>query len=105
MEEIRAFVGHSFTAADKDVVREFLEYFQTLTNGYPFTWDHAEQAEPETLAKKVLAKIRDKNVFIGICTRKERAIEPGSLWLISWLKKAAGNEADFEWKTSDWIIQ
>ncbi|HKM88410.1 MAG TPA: hypothetical protein VJX48_07380 [Xanthobacteraceae bacterium] len=80
MQGIKAFVGHSFTAADKQVVDAFLEYFRTLSKAYPgFTWDHAEEAEPKTLSERVLAKIQDKNVFIGICTRRELAVDDGNL--------------------------
>ena len=47
-----------------------------------------------------------RNVFIGICTRKERVIEPG---LLSATKLPTGylkgKQEDFLWKTSDWIIQ
>jgi len=77
MHGIKAFVGHSFTSADKQVVDTFLEHFRTLAKAYPdFTWDHAEEAESKTLSEKILSKIRDKNVFIGICTRRELAVWP-----------------------------
>src|ERR1700674_1513761 len=107
MDQIRAFVGHSFFKEDADVVRKFLDYFAGLSRLHPtFSWEHAEAAEPKLLTEKVMSIIADKNVFIGICTRRERVITPEMLstsWLQSGYLKAP--EAGFAWKTSDWIIQ
>jgi len=70
MEDLRAFVGHSFSDHDKALGASFLAYFGSLSKLYPtFSWDHAEEAEPLPLSTKVLNKITDKNVFIGICTK------------------------------------
>jgi len=80
MQNIKAFVGHSFSTTDKEVVGKFLEHFRTLERAYPgFKWDHAEEADLKTLSEKVVAKIQDKNVFIGICTARERAVEQATL--------------------------
>ena len=107
MNEIRAFIGHSFASDDAAVVDIFLRYFSQVQNLLPtFTWTSARAAEPKELAAKVLSLIEDRNVFIGICTKKERAIADGklepALFSQSTLKAQVG---DFEWKTSDWIIQ
>ena len=106
MQHIKAFVGHSFSEADKEVVRVFIDHFNNLAKAHigGFTWDHAEDAEALPLSNKVLSKIQDKNVFIGICTRKERAVDPAKLkrtLLNDWKTK----DPDLQWKTSDWIIQ
>ena len=107
MTEIRAFVGHSFTDDDGDVVRKFLKYFDQLSeSALNFSWQHAEAAEPKVLAQKVMALLSDMTVFIGICTKKERVISPASLsnaFFGRGVLKAQENE--FSWKTSDWIIQ
>jgi tetratricopeptide (TPR) repeat protein len=107
MNPIRAFVGHSFSSADQGVNAAFLKYLtdvaETLSN---FSWEHAEGAEPKDVREKVLARLEDKNLFIGICTRKERAIADAHLkkpWYSDRLRIAA--DVEFEWKTSDWIIQ
>lgn len=105
--KISAFVGHSFTKEDAPVVSEILRALnaikKTLTD---FDWEHAEDPEPKDLRDKVLAKIEGKNLFIGICTVKEKVTNPINLkprffdrdsW---WGKREA-----FEAKTSDWIIQ
>src|SRR6476620_4653398 len=107
MQGIRDFIGHSFREADKDIVRIFLGQFDNLkkAHGSGFTWDHAEEAEALPLSEKVLAKIKDKNVFIGICTRKERAVEDNKLKKVWWSDELKVAEADLLWKTSDWIIQ
>ena len=71
-----------------------------------FTWDHAEAAEPKLLAEKVLSLINDKNLFIGICTRKKLVINPPDI-RHSVLRKdfATALKSAFYPKTSDWIIQ
>jgi hypothetical protein len=104
---IRAFVGHSFAAEDRDLVRTFLDHFKTLAKAYAgFTWDHAEEAEPKPLSEKVLMKIQDKNVFIGICTRGEYAIGRNNLTRARLNRSTMKtSEQQVQWKTSDWIIQ
>lgn len=107
MSQLKAFVGHSFTKEDEGVVRTFLEFFdQVKEMGIGFSWEHAKKAEPKVLAEKVVRLIQDKNLFIGICTKKERAIDPGNLKL-GLFRRSMFNakEEDFDWKTSDWIIQ
>lgn len=107
MSEIRAFVGHSFTEDDKAVVASFLKYFDQVSNILPsFSWQNAETAEPKDLADKVLSLIADKNVFIGICTKKERVLRQRQLKK-AWFRDRSFvvEEKSFEWKTSDWIIQ
>jgi tetratricopeptide (TPR) repeat protein len=106
MSIIRAFVGHSFTDDDKNLVNTFLEYFDQIQSmDIGFTWDHAKLAKPIELAEKVKSIIQDKNLFIGICTKKELVIGPTDLET-SWLKrKLSGRKDKFLWKTSDWIIQ
>jgi tetratricopeptide (TPR) repeat protein len=104
MAELRAFVGHSFSKTDEAVIRTFLDHFNTLEKAdIGFTWDHAEEAQALPLSKKVLEKIEGKAVFIGICTRKEYAIDSSKLRRI-WQNLFA-RHSDYQWKTSDWIIQ
>jgi hypothetical protein len=80
MSAIKAFVGHSFNDDDKSLVGKFVENFDTLVNALPgFSWDRALEAEPSSVSQKVLEKIRDKNVFIGICTKAERVAQPKAL--------------------------
>ena len=107
MTYIRAFVGHSFTEDDDPVVRTYLDYFTELQKVVPgFTWDHAKAAEAKDLSEKVLLKIQDKNLFIAICTQKERVIAANGLKPSVWpWKHLAAAENSFEWKTSDWITQ
>ena len=108
MEEIRAFVGHSFAQEDGEVVACFLEYFTRLSKLHPtFSWDHAEDAEPKGIAEKVMSLIENKNVFIGICTKKEYVIQPTSLTRprVFNRRQLLIQKDQFYWKTSDWIIQ
>ncbi|HEV7929275.1 MAG TPA: hypothetical protein VGP12_03995, partial [Nitrosospira sp.] len=106
MNSVKAFVGHSFTAADADVVDKFLKFFARLEKmNAGFSWVHAEAAEPKQLSDKVMTLIRDRNLFIGICTRKEMVVDSHRLARLPILNKRYANDDDFEWKTSDWIIQ
>lgn len=107
MQAVKAFVGHSFSKEDKDVVHIFLEHFRNLANAYPsFSWDHAEEAEPLPLSDKILAKVEGKNVFIGICTRNELVGREAS-FIKSFFRNdlLKAKTKDLQWKASDWIIQ
>ncbi len=75
MNEIRAFIGHSFDSTDEQLVQTFLSYFDSvkLLLGN-FSWVNARRAEPTDVAQKVLSLIQDKNTFIGICTKRERIL-------------------------------
>jgi tetratricopeptide (TPR) repeat protein len=105
--QLKAFVGHSFTDNDSAVVDKFLKFFTTITKmNIGFSWDHAEEAEAKELAEKVKVLIEDKNLFIGICTIKEAVIDPTKLTKAIFDKKMIKTEkAAFFSKTSDWIIQ
>ncbi len=107
MEPINAFVGHSFADEDADVVGTILKYLSSITEVHPnFRWEHAESPEPKVVDAKVLARFADKNLFIGICTQRERVVQDNEL-TPPWYPRdsLAGKAAAFEWKTSDWIIQ
>lgn len=104
MKEIRAFVGHSFSREDAYVVRQFLDHFDHIAQLHPtFSWTHAEAATPQELAAKVLAQVEGKNVFIGICTRKERVQSTPNDSLLG--RIGITRTSGMTWKTSDWIIQ
>ena len=106
MSLIKAFVGHSFTEEDAEVADKFLKFFARLEKmNTGFSWVHAEAAEPKQLADKVLSLIEDRNLFIGICTRKELAVRHEKLSNVPFLKMQLVSTEDFEWKTSDWIVQ
>lgn len=106
MNLIKAFVGHSFTDEDSEVVEKFLKFFSRLEKmNDGFSWVHAEAAEPRQLADKVMTLMHDRNLFIGICTRKELTVAPVRLSAIPLLNLQIANSADLQWKTSDWIIQ
>jgi tetratricopeptide (TPR) repeat protein len=82
---------------------KFFTRLEKMTDG--FSWVHAEAAEPRQLADKVMTLMQDRNLFIGICTRKELAIAPIHLSAIPLFSRQIANNADLQWKTSDWIIQ
>ncbi|CAN3991136.1 tetratricopeptide repeat protein [Methylocystis bryophila] len=104
MNEIKAFVGHSFTADDKDVVDRFTAIFNEIEKLHPsFSWVHAESAESSGIDEKVLALFSEKNVFIGICTKRE-CVVPIDFSLKDHILSRLTNNTP-TWKTSDWIIQ
>lgn len=109
MESIKAFVAHSFTEEDADAVALILKFLDRVVELHPrFSWAHAEHPEPSLVDAKVLSLISDKNLFIGICTRKERVVSPSALsptWFGFLSSSLKAKESDFQWKTSDWIIQ
>ena len=105
MTPIEVFVGHSFDDDDEIVVGKFLKYLDQLSKLQPnFTWVHAKPAEPRVIDAKVLSLFKGKNLFIAICTKKERVIEPRALKNSLFNRLSAKGE-DFGWQTSDWIIQ
>ena len=107
MSELRAFVGHSFSDNDKEIVRPILDYLDQIKEmGIGFSWKHAKQAEPKVLAEKVLALIENMNLFIGICTKKERVVDQGNLnRRLLCPGVLCAKDGNFSWKTSDWVIQ
>lgn len=107
MNKLRAFIGHSFADADSELVEKFLKQFKQISDFHTaFSWEHAQAAEPRILSEKVLSLIEDKNLFIGICTKKEMVINPTAtspLLLRPSYSKIENTQ--IRWKTSDWIIQ
>jgi tetratricopeptide (TPR) repeat protein len=106
MSKVKAFVGHSFDENDEQIVRKFLDYFDTLSE-MGFEWDSAEEAEPKTLSEKVKKKMDGKNLFIGIFTAKTMQVCPSKLKENTFFKKDcySVSKADFKRCTSEWIIQ
>ena len=86
--------------------RKFVYKGHYLKSAPGFSWENAKPAEPKELSKKVMALIEDKNLFIGICTKKERVIDDEKLKSKLLCRgEQCGKNDDFSWKTSDWIIQ
>ena len=107
MSELKAFVGHSFAVDDEDTIRPILEYLNQIQEmNLGFSWENAKPAEPRELAEKVLSLIEDKNLFIGICTKKEIVTDYGNLEKKLFSRGyVCAREENISWKTSDWIIQ
>jgi len=107
MTKLAAFVGHSFSLTDEGVVTAFLSFLTTVSGVVPgFTWDHAEEAAPKELSEKVRGKMEGKNLFIAICTARERVIQVEKLSVMPLFKsRSCGNAIDFQSKTSDWVTQ
>lgn len=104
MAQIRAFVGHSFDDRDKDVVNAFTDYFDSLKIGMPFDWDHAKRVEAKAISDKVKEKMENKDLFIGIFTKKDYRISGDKI------KEEDGgkvyiSKGDLICGISDWIVQ
>ena len=106
MTSVRAFVGHSFSQEDENVVRRITDYLSTLKDSLPdFDWVHATEPRADGVQDKVLELMEDKNLFIGICTKNERVSKAKNFTSTILSKALKIEEHDLEWKTSDWIIQ
>ena len=106
MAVLKAFIGHSFANNDKVVVQDFLDLFDKIKEmNIGFSWEHAQAAEAKELADKVLRLMKDKNLFVGICTKCEATILPEKLQPTKFGKFFKAREDCFISKTSDWIIQ
>ncbi|KKC33258.1 tetratricopeptide repeat protein [Devosia psychrophila] len=105
--DVKAFVGHSFTPDDADLIRQFTDYFTQVANmGDGFSWHHAEPAEPAELKQKVIRIFDQCNTFIGICSQKEYAFSPSKRAKAPFQpSKSFVKNDDLSWKTSDWVIQ
>jgi Flp pilus assembly protein TadD len=107
MHAIKAFVGHSFAEEDAGVVTAILNILGRIAELHPsFTWEDAAHPEPKGVDAKVLQRFEGKNLFIAICTKRERIVANAALRAPRFQEnKLIGNASDFGWKTSDWIIQ
>jgi tetratricopeptide (TPR) repeat protein len=104
MEQLKAFVGHSFNKDDEKINRTFFDFFDSLKDSANLEWDHAEDAQAIGLSEKVKNKMEGKDLFIGIFTRKDKKIEEKKLRNRLRGKKC-GSANDFTWATSEWTIQ
>src|ERR1035437_4030173 len=106
MSAIEAFVGHSFNKEDKDLVNNFLEWFNHLTTILSFRWEHAAEAKAKDVSDKVFGLMDGKNTFICICTKKEQILKNINYKKCFWFKNLINEkESEIIWKTSDWLIQ
>lgn len=69
MPKVSAFIGRSFHKEDEALVSVFLKYFDQYKK-LGFHWEDAEEAESRSVAEKVKAKLANKQVFVGIFTRR-----------------------------------
>lgn len=102
MDKLKAFIGHSFDDDDEQIVRKFLDYFDSLKD-MGFAWDHVKKAKAKKLSEQVNEKMEGKDLFIGIFTLKNKIIHPSKLTKND--STLTAQEGDFSWSTSDWVIQ
>ena len=106
MKSISAFVGHSFSEEDKPVTGDILDVLNTIKETIEgFEWVNARSAEPGLVSKKVVGKIKEADIFIGICTRQKITISLDKAKKVFWTDKLIVNEKDLEHKVSDWLLQ
>ena len=108
MENLTAFVGHSFSEADESIVASIIKMLNETKqnlNG-KFDFETARNAEAKGIAEKVFEKMEDKDLFIGVCTSRERVID-----LSAWTRSISSfgfrfiSSKQSEMKASDWVIQ
>ena len=104
---IRAFVGHSFEPEDELVVMAFTKIFNSLKKSFDFDWEDADDTQIKPLSKKVPQKMVDKNLFIGIFTKKHIELEEKRLLKTRpWNRdKYISRKTDCVYGTSYWITQ
>lgn len=104
---IKAFVGHSFDPEDESVITAFKKMFDSLKKSIAFEWEDAEATQVKPLSEKVPQKMTDKNLFIGIFTRKHIEIEPKKLVTSKIFNKDKylARRSDCAFGTSYWITQ
>ncbi len=106
MAALSAFVGHSFDEEDHPVNTTFLQFFDSLEASMGLTYEHAERAEGIGISDKVRKKMENKEIFIGIFTRKQLTISPDKLREQGFLKKKkVAHQEDCTWSASEWVIQ
>lgn len=104
---IKTFVGHSFDPEDESIITSFKKMFDSLKKSMAFEWEDAEATQLKPLSKKVPLKMADKNLFIGIFTRKHIEFEPKKLITPCILNKGKylARRSDCVYGTSYWITQ
>lgn len=104
---IKAFVGHSFDPEDEAIITAFKKMLDSLKKSIAFEWEDAEVAQIKPLSEKVSLKMTDKNLFIGIFTRKHIELEPKKVLPPRiWNKdKYVVRRSDCAYGTSYWITQ
>jgi hypothetical protein len=109
-DHLHAFVGHSFLEQDRVVVSQILGMLDDVKKLLPgFEWDHAEDAEAKGISAKVFERMDGKNLFIGICTARERSASLSAFnpapWYVSRKALFVVPSHDVSIKASDWVIQ
>lgn len=105
MTDYRAFVSHSFIEADEQLIGKFVTLFDRVSGlDKRFSWDRAIRAEPRSISEKVQNVFENKNVFIGICSKRERVGSEGDMVSYPFLGRLMW-DSTLAWKTSDWILQ
>ena len=104
---IKAFVGHSFEPEDESIVTAFTKIFNSLKKSIAFDWEDADATQIKPLSKKVPQKMLDKNLFIGIFTKKHIEVEEKKLMKTRrWNRdKYISRKSDCVYGTSYWITQ
>ncbi|CAN5678061.1 hypothetical protein BH09PLA1_BH09PLA1_24140 [soil metagenome] len=73
VREATAFVGHSFAEDDAEIVNQLKDFFTKLG----VQCDSGKRPEPRPVAEKLLERIRNAELFIGIFTRRD-ALQDGT---------------------------
>lgn len=104
---IKAFVGHSFELEDESIITAFKKIFDSFKTSMAFEWEDAEATQIKPLSEKVPLKMADKNLFIGIFTRKHIELDPKKLvtFKLRHKDKYVSRRSDCAYGTSYWITQ
>jgi len=87
--KIKAFVAYSFLKEDKELIDKFLKYFDSRKD--ILTWEHAKDPQPKSISKKIKELMENKDLFIGIFTKKYTLGIFRKRWLPSlWIIQESG---------------
>ncbi|MBN2129255.1 MAG: tetratricopeptide repeat protein [Sedimentisphaerales bacterium] len=78
-----AFVGHSFSESDVEVV----DFFKSLLAELCVRCLSGEEAQAKSVSEKVKQRIKEAELFVGILTRRDKM------------------EGKDEWSTSPWVVE
>ncbi|MCJ7631397.1 nucleotide-binding protein [Candidatus Bathyarchaeota archaeon] len=91
---MKAFVGHSFSDKDSQLVRDIKDFIESA--GIECTT--GEKAQNSSVAEKVKERIKNSDIFVGVFTHDNEVFTTKEI-LRSLLSKAK------EYTTSNWVIQ
>lgn len=100
---LTAFVGRSFSDADKMVwhdLRDILDALKPLG----FEYEDAKEAQPRPISEKIREFINSNDIYIGLLTRRFPLCEFPTSFLAR-IRHVLSASAPLQWSTSEWVVE